>query len=217
MRYNGKMNLLKRISVWAHRHLVDLQLADSEIIQEELKSIGIETKLLRLLPEAIEAEVSPLPEKPVVLSYWDDSRFSFYGGNIVFALARAFPEVKFIIARATGKGLTDIPVNVRFLGLVSNMPKIYRRCTCFIRLPEHDGLSAMVLEAMANGRYVIYNKKYPFMSYAVDFDSARKALEEILSKQHPNVEGADYIKKTYGIDNEAARLRKMMEQTFGRI
>jgi len=217
MRYQGKLNVIKRMSIWVHQHLVGLQLADSEIIQEELRSIGIETNLLRLLPEAIIGQVTPLPEKPVVLSYWDDERLDFYGGNIVLALAREFPEVDFLIALATGKGLTNIPPNVRFLGLVGNMPEIYQKCTCLIRIPRHDGLSAMVLEAMANGRYVIYNKKYPFTNFATDFDSAHKALEEILKKQQPNVEGADYIKDNFSIDVEANRLRQLMENRFGSI
>jgi len=217
MHYQRKFTLAKRLSIWVLRHFVDLQLADSEIIQEELRGLGIETHLLRLLPQAIVAEVSPLPEKPAVLSYWDDTRFGFYGGPIVFALARAFPEVKFFIARATGKDLSDVPANVQFLGLAKDMPKIYRESTCFIRLPEHDGLSAMVLEAMANGRYVIYNKKCPFASYATDFDSARKALGEILRIRRPNTEGAAYIKRTFNIEGEAVRLRELMEQAFGGI
>lgn len=214
MRYHGKINPIKWFSVWVHRHLVDLQLADSEIIQEELRSIGIETNLLRLLPEAIIGQVTPLPEQPVVLSYWDEERFEFYGGDLVIALAKAFPEIKFIIARATGKGLSSIPKNVQFLGFVEEMSKIYRDCTCLIRIPKHDGLSAMVLETMANGRYIIYNQKFPFTSYATDFDSARKTLEGILRKQQPNIDGADYVKKNFSIDVEANSLRKLMNETF---
>jgi glycosyltransferase involved in cell wall biosynthesis len=217
MRYHGRLNLIRCISVWVHQHFVNLQLADSEVIQEELKRIGIEARLVRLLPQAIVAEVSSLPEKPVVLSYWDDSRFGFYGGKTVFALARAFPEVKFLIVRASGKGLTEVPANVQFVGPVDNMPEIYRKCTCLIRMPQHDGLSAMVLEAMANGRYVIYNQKCPFTIFAEDFDSARKALEEILRKQQPNSAGADYVKKNFSIDDEARRLRKLMENSLGSV
>ncbi len=201
MRYHSKMNPIKRLSVWVHRHLVGLQLADSEIIQEELRSIGIESKLLRLLPEAIVGQVTPLPEQPVILSYWDDERFEFYGGDIV-------------IARATGKGLTEVPSNVQFLGLVDNMQEMYRNSTCLIRIPKHDGLSAMVLEAMANGRYVIYNHKCPCTYFAADLKSARTALEEILEKQQPNVEGADYVKKNFDIDVEANRLRELIDATF---
>ncbi len=211
MCYHGKMNPFKRLSVWVHRHLVALQLADSEIIQEELRGIGIETKLLRLLPEAIIGQVTPLPEQPVILSYWDDKRFEFYGGDIVIALAKAFPEVKFVIVRATGKGLVEVPSNVEFLGMVDNMPEIYRSSTCLIRIPEHDGLSAMVLEAMANGRYVIYNHKCPCAYFATDFNSVCKALEKIMRKKTPSIEGAEYIKKNFSIDAEAMRLQKLME------
>jgi predicted ArsR family transcriptional regulator len=82
-------------------------------------------------------------------------------------------------------------------------------------MPRHDGLSAMVLEAMAHGRYVIYNHNCPFTSFAWDFDSARKGLEEILNKQAPNSEGADYVKKNFSIDAEAHRLRELMGNTFG--
>ena len=209
------MGIRKRLAVWILQHLVDLKLADSEIIQEELRSVGIETNLLRLLPQAIAGEVTPLPKEQVVLSYWFDKRFDFYGGPIVFALARVFPHFKFLIVQASGKGLSDIPSNVQFLGPVGNMPEIYRKCTCLIRMPRHDGLSAMVLEAMAHGRYVIYNHRVPFTNFAGDFDSACKDLEEILSKQAPNSAGADYVKKNFSIDEQAVNLRKLMKNSFG--
>jgi len=215
MRYHGRLNMRKRLGIWVHRHLVDLQLADSEILQDELRAVGIETNVVRLLPQAIVAEVTALPEKPAVLSYWDDKRFDFYGGPVVFALAEAFPQVNFLVARATGKGLTKVPANVRFLGMVGNMPDIYRSCTCLIRMPHHDGLSAMVLEAMAHGRYVIYNRDCPFTSFARDFDSARKALEEILNKHTPNSAGADYVKKNFSLGEQAFRLRQLMENING--
>jgi hypothetical protein len=212
MRYHGKMNPIKRLSVWVHQHFVGIQLADSEIIQEELRCIGIESRLLRLLPEAIIGHVTPLPEQPVILSYWNDNRFEFYGGDIVMLLAKAFPEVKFVILRATGDGLENVPSNVHFAGLVDNISEVYRNSTCLIRLPKHDGLSAMVLEAMANGRYVIYNKKCQFASYADDFDSARKSLEDILKKSQPNVEGSDYVKKNFSIETEAKHLKQQMQR-----
>lgn len=217
MRYQGKLNLIKRLAIWVHQHLVDLELADSEIIQEELRAIGIETKLLRLLPQAIVSEVTALPEESRVLSYWFDDRFDFYGGPIIFALARAFSETEFLIVQASGKGLRDIPANVRFLGLVNNMPEIYRKCTCLIRMPRHDGLSAMVLEAMAHGRYVIYNHQVSFTNLATDYDTAYQALQEILNKREPNFAGAEYVKKNFNIEVEANHLKELMEDSFGSI
>ena len=53
--------------------------------------------------------------------------------------------------------------------------------------------------------------------YAGDFDSAKKALEEILKKQQPNSEGANYIKKNFSIEGEACRLRELMESAFGSV
>jgi hypothetical protein len=217
MRYHGRLTVLKRIGIWVHQHLVDLELADSETIQKELKDVGIKTNLLRLLPKAVDADVKALPRKPAVLSYWFDDRFDFYGGPVVFALARAMPDVEFLIAQAEGKGLADVPGNVQFLGPVKNMSELYRRCTCLVRMPQHDGLSAMVLEAFANGRYVIYNQQYPFVHFADDFNSAFGALREILSKDGPNVSGADYIRKNFNIDAQAECLRQLMENSFGNI
>jgi glycosyltransferase involved in cell wall biosynthesis len=215
MQYQGKLNLKKRLSIWVHQHLVALKLADSEKIQEELRKVGIETHLLRLLPQAIVVDVTELPDKPTVLSYWNDERYDFYGGGIVFALAKAFPQLKFLIVGATGEDLVNVPANVKFLGLVDDISKIYNKCTCLVRVPMHDGLSAMVLEAMAHGRYVIYSRKCPFTSFASDYESARKALEEIITKQQPNYEGADYVKKNFSVEKESQRLRELMERTFG--
>ena len=215
MRYHGRLGLIKQLGVWVHQHLVDLQLVDSEILQDDLRAVGIETNIVRLLPQTILGEVTALPAEPTVLSYWFDERFDFYGGQTVFDLARAFPEVKFLIVQASGKGLRDIPANVQFLGFVDNMPEIYRRCTCLIRMPPHDSVAKMPLEAMARGLYVIWSVEYPFTSFARDFDSACKALEEILCKQQPNSAGADYVKKNFSIDGEARRLRELMENSFG--
>jgi hypothetical protein len=220
MRYSGKLSLRNRLGIWVHQHLVDLEFTDAKILQDELMAVGIKTDIVRLLSQTIIAEVTALPKEPTVLSYWHDERFHFYGGPIVFALAKAFPSVKFLITLATGKGLTEVPANIQFLGLVDNMAEVYRKCTCVIRMPQHDGFSVMVLEAMARGRYVIYNHEHrelSFTSIAKDFDSARKSLEEILNKREPNLAGADYVKKNFSIDNEAARLRKLMENAFGSV
>lgn len=210
IRYQGRLNLRKRLGLWVHRNLVDLVLVDSEIIQTELKEIGIESHLLRLLPKAMVGEVTALPKEPAVLSYWSDDKFDFYRGDLLFALAQAFPHVTFLIAKATGRGLKGVPPNVKLLGLVENMPQLYKQCTCLIRLPRHDGLSAMVLEVLAYGRYVIYSYRFPHTSFAKDFDSAREALEEILRKNEPNTDGANHVRENFSIDKEATRFRELI-------
>jgi len=217
LRFQGKRSLFRRMGIWVQRNLVDLQMADSEIIQKELKEVGIEAHLLRLLPKTILGKITDLPEQPVVLSYWNDKRFDFYNGPLVFKLAEDYPKVKFLIALATGKDLTQVPKNVHFLGQVSNMSDIYHKCTCLVRMPRHDGLSAMVLEAMAHGRYVIYNQKCLYTNFAEDYNSARQALEKILRKTQPNFEGAEYVGQNFNTEREALELRRLLEFAFGEI
>ncbi len=78
-----------------------------------------------------------------------------------------------------------------------------------IRLPEHDSLSAMVLEALARGRYVIYSEEFPFTETAGNFDEARDALARLLANRQPNYSGAEYVRRNYSLDEQAERLREI--------
>jgi hypothetical protein len=193
---------------WATSHLVD-----SPELAGELKAIGITADVVRLLPELIEARVEPLPECLSVLSYWTDGRKDFYGGEIVFQLAKEFPNVEFRILAASGRGETA-PANVKFLGYRQDMSDIYNQSSVLIRIPQHDSLSAMVLEMLARGRYVIYNKKLPGCHFAGDLQEARKALFEIRQYKSPNSLGAQTVKEMFSLDREAEALRRVYEGLF---
>ncbi len=182
-------------------------LADSPQLAEELRELGVSASVVRLLTKCMEAAVEPLPARPCVLAYWNDERMKFYGGDIVMQLAREFPQVEFKIVAANGVGVADAPPNVKFLGYQKDLGPIYRQCTALIRLPEHDSLSAMVLEALARGRYVIYNKPMEGVYYAADIDHARAALRDILGLSQPNVKGAAMVKREFSLDREAAVLK----------
>ena len=123
-------------------------LADSPELAEELRKLGIKAQVVRLLPKQIEAEIEPLPQKFSVLSFWWDGRRDFYGGDIVFELAKEFPDIKFRVVGTTGEG-EKAPPNVEFLGFQKDLSKIYGQSSVFIRIPEHDSVSAMVLEMLA--------------------------------------------------------------------
>ena len=183
-------------------------LADSPKIMQELATLGIASQTCRLLPSRIEAAVEPLPDRFTVLSYWSDQRMHFYGGEIVFQLADAFPEVPFKIVGAAGKGVTA-PANVEFLGKRSDMDRVYRESSLLIRMPEHDSLSAMVLEMLARGRYVIYNTRLDGCAFATTYEAAKQALEILMKHQVPNREGAEMVSRDFSIDREAAVLAEM--------
>lgn len=189
-------------------HWATINFCDSPGLSSELADLGIASQVIRLLPANVEAPLEPLPNKFTVLSYWSDERCSFYGGNMVLQLAAEFPELEFRVVKATGTG-TSAPPNVRFLGLKTpdEMRQVYSNATVLIRLPEHDSLSAMVLEMLARGRYVIYNKPLVGCYLATNLQETRNQLERILRHSQPNLEGSQFVHATFSLDNEAGALR----------
>ena len=190
-------------------------LADSPELAEELRKLGIKAQVVRLLPKQIEAEIEPLPQKFSVLSFWWDGRRDFYGGDIVFELAKEFPDIKFRVVGTTGEG-EKAPPNVEFLGFQKDLSKIYGQSSVFIRIPEHDSVSAMVLEMLARGRYVIYNKKLQGCHFANGVSEARKAFKHIIKKTTPNTKGSEMVREYFSLDKEAAKLNQIYANLFHR-
>jgi len=100
---------------------------------------------------------TPLPGPPLtVLSYLPARKFEFYNGATVLSLASRFPDVRFLVVGDDGAG-RGASKNVEFLGYQRQMDLIYAKSHVLLRLPRHDGLSYMVLEALNHGRQVIWN------------------------------------------------------------
>ena len=167
--------------------------------------------MIRLLPERIEATVEPLPETFTVLSYWVENRKAFYGGDIVMQLAQDMPEVRFLILGAREDEYSTLP-NVTLLGWQDKLESFYNQSSVLIRLPEHDSLSAMVLEMLARGRYAIYNQKMSGCHFARDYAEAKAALEQIQSLCTPNHEGARSIRENFSVGAEAGKAAALCRQ-----
>ena len=194
---------------------VDVHLADSPEIRQELTEFGIDSQVIRLIPSSVEADVMPLPETPGVLSYWPDARAAFYRCDMFMDLARRFPDVAFYVAGATGESLTDVPANVTFLGNVRDMDGVYRKVTAFVRIVEHDSLSAMALEALARGRYVLYNHSFlPHTQIVSDLADASAALSEVLAAPSPNAAGAEHVRENFSWRNEVRKLKGIYEEAL---
>ncbi len=192
----------QRLRRYLAERVVKLHLADSPELAEELAALGLESTVCRLLPPSIEAEPLKMPDRFRVLSYWFDDRLSFYGGDIVFEQARRLPDVEFLIAGAHGRGAPHLP-NVRFLGRVKDLDPVYAKTSVLLRLPKHDSLSVMVLEALARGRYVVYNKDFPCAMRADTPDQVHAALLELRERTEPNDEGARMVRRQFSLRNEA--------------
>ena len=160
----------------------------------ELAQAGIEAQTVSNL--GTEGTVLPLPPGPLtVLAFLPN--FDFYGGHDVIALARALPDIRFLIVANDGRECPREP-NVEYLGYRSDMREVYERSHLLLRMPEHDGLSRMVCEALAYGRHVIWN--YPAVGARLATTRPlaaallRRFDEELRSgRLAPNQLGHDYV------------------------
>ena len=184
--------------------------ADGPYLQAELTELGLRAEILRCLPPGLLGEVSPLPERFTVLSYWAD-RPEFYRAPLVLKLAAAMRDVDFLVVGTDGAGLLATP-NVRFHGETRDMEAVYRKSSVLLRLPLHDGLPKMVLEAQARGRRVICSHPLPHAAHAEDFDVAQATLTRFREHTQPDHEAAAYIRQTYDPAAEARRALRMYQE-----
>jgi len=149
-------------------------------IRDELAEIGVNAEIVNFVSFDRQFEPQPFAgERLQVLSYMRDAKAKFYGIEAFLELAQKFPDADFTIAGATAEKYQPLPANVRALGWVENMGELFDRMHVCVRFPEHDGLSAFVLEALARGKQVLY--KYPFEQciYCPDEATLEKGMEAI--------------------------------------
>ena len=188
-----------------YQAIADFHFADSPEIAAELAELGLHAEVFRLLPTSVEAREVPMPREPAVLTYWSSAHREFYRGDIVDALADEFKDVKFFVAGSDGAGQPRHP-NMQYLGWLPSLEAVYGKTSVLIRMPEHDSLSAMVLEMLARGRWVIYSKPFPHTETATNLEEARAALARCLARQGPNREGQEYVRQNFSPSHEAQRI-----------
>jgi hypothetical protein len=175
-------------------------------IQEELKQIGIQAKIINFasFDKSFENK-TPEGKQLKLLSYMSDARAEFYGLPKVIELATKFPQVAFTIVGAQAQKYTPLPANVKALGWVDNMDLYYDNCHATIRIPEHDGLSNFVLESLARAKHVLYNHPYPNCIHCPTQSNLEKAIVELLNQVElgaykPNTSGKSFVEKSFNSD-----------------
>lgn len=182
-------------------------------LREELAEAGITADVVRLTPPQIPDPLPALPTRFTVLAYAADDREGLYGRDFVLELARRRPDIPFLLLAATS---TDaLPANVTALGWVRDMREVMSRTTLYVRPTTHDGLSNLVLEALANGRYVLWTYPFPGVEAADTLDTAEARLNELYrqyteGRLAPNLEGRRAVLEMF----EPAAVRR---DTFERL
>ncbi len=155
----------------------------------ELAALGIKPKVIPLTPTVFPDEIRELPKEFVVLTYLPTGKEEFYGIKQIIKLATAFPQVIFLAAAASSNRQSEIvwPDNIIPLGWVDRMTDLYSQVVLLIRLTEHDGLSFMVLEALAQGRHVFWSYPLNGVTQITDeeilFENFGKLYQAFLDKQ----------------------------------
>lgn len=190
---------------------IDYNLACSPIIKEELNQVGIETEEVPIVPAKMSEDYSKLPKEHSAIMYLPNGSEDFYGISYLKYAAKKFENIKFYIV---GNDIDMLNLkNVYFLGKISKseMDDLYDKTTILIRLPQHDGLSLMLLEALIKGKEVIYCYEYPFTRHVTNNEQLYKEINDIISKKPRfNEEGHKYVIENYKINTIKQKLRNIL-------
>ena len=194
---------------------IDCNLTCSPVLKEELKEIGINATEIPIVPNWNNTNYSELPAKHSVLVYMPEKKEEFYGLEYVKSAAKAYPELKFYIV-ANDNDILNLE-NVKFLGRLSHeeMEKLYDKITILLRMPKHDGLSLMLLEALIKGKEIIYSYKFPYTKYATSKEEVNNIISKIIQRQPEfNESGHQYVLKNYDINNIKENLKKILFDVY---
>jgi hypothetical protein len=169
-------------------------------LPEELAERGIESSFIVLIPPAIPAAIPALPKQFSVLAYVPEHRRDFYRLDFIVQLARRLPDVEFQIVSSSA--LDGLPPNVRCLGWVEDMDALISGTTAYVRPIAHDGLSYMVLEALAYGRYVLWTYNFQGVMTVDTVEAAEAWLRDLQRRQSegrlgPNEVGREAVEAMF--------------------
>ena len=149
-------------------------------------------------------------KKLVVMTYLGGGREGFYGLEMIDAVVKKFTDVEVRVIGSTGAGCAKSN-SIKYLGWVdrSELLEEYRRAHVFLRLPEHDGLSYSLLEAMSFGLHVAYTYEYPFTKQVTGESSLSRFIEDAVrmwrnDSLNENLDAITHIRETY-VDNNLSR------------
>jgi len=186
---------------------------------KELEAIGVYAEIVPLTSSMVTSELAPLPQEFTVLAYLPSTRPIFYGGHYILRLAREMPDIRILCVGSEESPFhftsEPLPSNIEFLGHPDSLEDVYLQTTVLIRVVEHDGLSFMVLEALAHGRYVIWSYPLddaPGLSVAKNYEMMREQIDVLYKKNvrgdlMRNFEGAQFVRSHYAPEQIAEEIR----------
>lgn len=170
----------KKINSWVAERV---HWAASPTLAEEVRSMGLSCEYVQVSFVQSLATPAKLPAKFSVLAYVPTiQRASLYGLDRILEVADALRSVEFtLVGLQQGENLKG-PPNLKVYNRVDNLASHIEQASVIWRPVRHDaGISFLVLEALAQGRHVLYS--YPFSNciHATAPDAARLELERLFN------------------------------------
>lgn len=199
---------------WIIRHCITHHLAVAEHLKDELRSSDVHAVVVPLLSDLSKSNIVDLPKQFTILAYLPTNRSKFFHAEFVYELAEHHPEWEFIIVGrdCTEKG-SSLP-NAHEIGHIATLDEIYPQISVLVRLPIHDGLSRMVLEALSWGRYVVYAHPFPHTFQANSLDEVDRQLDDLSTVQKANLAGATYVRQHFTESQTVALLTKTFHEVL---
>lgn len=194
--------------------MIDMHLAVSEPLAQELRSMAVEAAVVPLVPFLPPSEQANAewPSGQMVYVYLPEDRPQLYCAAEVFSLARELQQIKFLITGHSGRNAPQLP-NIQYLGWIDDMDAVWRQVRVYLRLVQHDGMPQCVLEALARGKYVVWTYAFPHCFRAGSHEETRDALLETSDQTQPNSEAAAWVRLEY----DPARLVRTLKQAYSNL
>jgi len=192
--------------------------AVSPWLAEEVRSMGLRCEYVQASFVQPVQDPLPLPDNFSVLVYVPGKEKSkLYGWHQILEVAGSLPSVTFaVVGLQRGENLSA-PPNVKLHGWISNVTPFLQRASVLWRPVQHDGLSFMVLEALAQGRHVLYSHPFPGCIQVNSASQARAELQRLLVLQGShtlrlNRDGMQSIARDFAPEKVRADLLRRWEE-----
>lgn len=190
-------------------------LTETKHTYDELKEMGIETKIVPIPPAKLQ-EIQPLPKKFVVANYINPTQDVYYE-DFMTGIAKNMPDIEWKFFGDKNKVFTD--GNIEYVGWV-DMDEFIPKCSALVRLTIHDGLPLGPLEFITAGRNVLTNNKFPHINYCkiskdeiVVRDDVVAKIREMQTKPL-NIEGSIYWKEKLKTEKYVKAIFKYCHPSF---
>ncbi len=206
----AEQNLRRKLQTKIFSKFIDLHIAVSSRIQDELHEKGIESIQL-FHGSDIEPEEIPMPKRIGALVYFIEGREKLYGVKRVIEISENLNYVDFYFVghfNPEKYKKKHNKSNLHFLGYV-DLTKLWPKISVIVRMTQHDGFPKIIIEAYSKGRYVVHNYPLPGVILSETNEDVVYELIKIQNENIINKKGIELFNKEFHYDKFLERFEKI--------